>query len=142
MDSLQLPASINELNVVNSRIEEILKDSQEYIFKTELVVEELLTNIAKYAYKANDSNKYLNFVCGYVYFDGKKSILLQFTYGGVDFDPFYNIYEVDTSLPMEEREIGGLGLHLVKEISTHYTYARIDNYNQIQLYLALDDKED
>lgn len=134
MQIVNLPASIAELDNINQLIEEIVKE-QSLVFKVELIVEELLTNIASYAYPKEETNKYLRFVCGYVYFDGKKSILLQLVYGGVAFDPFVEVQEPDVTKPITEREIGGLGLHLIKEIATHYTYARLNDYNQVQIYL-------
>ncbi len=134
MQVVNLPASIAELDTINTLIGDIVKE-QSLIFKVQLIVEELLTNIANYAYSADESNKYLRFVCGYVYFDGKKSILLQLVYGGVAFDPFVEVKEPDVTQPIAEREIGGLGMHLIKEIATHYTYARLNDYNQVQIYL-------
>lgn len=137
MKTIALPASISELSAINATIEKVLENSSpEYLFKTQLIVEELLTNIAKYSYEGK-ANKTVNFVCGYVYFDGKKSILIQLTDNGLPFDPFMDAKTPDVDTPIEDRQIGGLGLFLVKEVATHYTYARIDGINQIQIYLDI-----
>lgn len=135
METIRLPASIEELTTINARIEKILSDKPELIFKTQLVVEELLTNITKYAYTEDTQDKYLKFVCGYVFFDCKKAVLLQLVYGGDVFDPFIEVKSPDLNVPIEERDIGGLGLHLIREVADHYTYARIDDHNQVQIYL-------
>lgn len=135
METIRLPASIEELTTINARIEDILKDKPELIFKTQLVVEEILTNITKYAYANTNEEKYLRFVCGYVFFDCKKTVLLQLVYGGDVFDPFVEVKSPDINVPIEDRDIGGLGLHLIREIADHYTYARIDDANQVQIYL-------
>lgn len=134
MQVVNLPASIAELDHINEMIAQIVTE-QSLVFKVQLIVEELLTNIASYAYEQDEPNKYLRFVCGYVYFDGKKAILLQLVYGGVAFDPFIEVKDPDITQPITERDIGGLGMHLIKEIATHYTYARLNDANQVQIYL-------
>jgi len=45
--------------------------------------------------------------------------------------------EVDTSLPLEDRPIGGLGVHLVKKLMTHAAYARRDGRNILTLERVL-----
>jgi serine/threonine-protein kinase RsbW len=41
--------------------------------------------------------------------------------------------EVDTSLPLEDRPVGGLGVHLVKKLTTHAAYERRDERNVLVL---------
>jgi len=36
---------------------------------------------------------------------------------------------VDTSLPLEERPIGGLGIHLIRNLATELAYERKENRN-------------
>lgn len=45
--------------------------------------------------------------------------------------------EVDTSLPLEDRPVGGLGVHLVKKLMTHAAYARHDGRNILTLERVL-----
>lgn len=44
--------------------------------------------------------------------------------------------EVDVSLPIEERPIGGLGVHLVKKLMHHASYERRGNQNVLTLELG------
>ena len=136
MKTIKLPATINELSTINEIVDQFIVDNDELKFKVQLIVEELLTNIEKYAYEGvNDEDKYLNFVAGYVYFDGQQSVFLQLVYGGSSFDPFVDAAMPDVNQDITERNAGGLGLYLIKQVATHYTYARIDDYNQVQIYL-------
>lgn len=136
MKTIKLPATINELSTINEIVDQFIVDNDELKFKVQLIVEELLTNIEKYAYEGvNDEDKYLNFVAGYVYFDGQQSVFLQLVYGGSGFDPFVDAAMPDVNQDITERNAGGLGLYLIKQVATHYTYARIDDYNQVQIYL-------
>ena len=142
MKTIKLPATINELSTINEIVDQFIVDNDELKFKVQLIVEELLTNIEKYAYESvNDEDKYLNFVAGYVYFDGQQSVFLQLVYGGSSFDPFVDAAMPDVNQDITERNAGGLGLYLIKQVATHYTYARIDDYNQVQIYLDVSNNQ-
>lgn len=142
MKTIKLPATINELSTINEIVDQFIVDNDELKFKVQLIVEELLTNIEKYAYEGvNDEDKYLNFVAGYVYFDGQQSVFLQLVYGGSSFDPFVDAAMPDVNQDITERNAGGLGLFLIKQVATHYTYARIDDYNQVQIYLDVSNNQ-
>ena len=56
---------------------------------------------------------------------------------GTSFDPFMETATPDTSLAAEERPIGGLGVHLVKNVSAHHCYSGDDGTNTIELYFQL-----
>lgn len=142
MKTIKLPATINELSTINEIVDQFIVDNDELKFKVQLIVEELLTNIEKYAYEdVNNEDKYLNFVAGYVYFDGQQSVFLQLVYGGSSFDPFVDAAMPDVNQDITERNAGGLGLYLIKQVATHYTYARIDDYNQVQIYLDVSNNQ-
>ena len=51
---------------------------------------------------------------------------------GVPFDPTKQA-EADTTLSVEERAIGGLGIHLVRQIMDVISYERIDGFNVLTL---------
>ena len=59
---------------------------------------------------------------------------LQFviTDHGVAFDPTAKA-EVDTTLPAEERSIGGLGIHLIRKIMDDVKYERVNDMNILTL---------
>lgn len=43
----------------------------------------------------------------------------------------------DLSLPLEERPIGGLGIHLIRKLMTRVAYARRDNRNVLTMWRSL-----
>ena len=49
--------------------------------------------------------------------------------------------EVDTTLPLDERPIGGLGVHLVKRLMDATSYERRDGQNILTMELELDREE-
>jgi hypothetical protein len=43
----------------------------------------------------------------------------------------------DTNLPVEDRPIGGLGIHLLRKLSDRMEYARIEGKNRLTLWEAI-----
>jgi anti-sigma regulatory factor (Ser/Thr protein kinase) len=55
---------------------------------------------------------------------------------GMPFDPFGRDAP-DTALPVEERPIGGLGIHLVRQLMDQVSYQRRDDQNVVVLVKQL-----
>ena len=60
------------------------------------------------------------------------SIVLVLTDTGKEFDPTM-APEVDVTLSAEERQIGGLGIFLIRQIMNEVRYERIDGKNVLTL---------
>ena len=92
-----------------------------------LAMEEAVVNVMDYAYPAETE--------GEVVVDAMaENGLLQFTITdhGTPFDPTSKA-EVDTTLPAEERSIGGLGIHLIRKIMDEISYERAGDNNVLTL---------
>jgi len=61
------------------------------------------------------------------------------TDNGHEFNPL-NAPVPDTTLSLEEREIGGLGIHLVRNMMDAVTYAHHDGFNELTLTLEVPDR--
>lgn len=92
-----------------------------------LAIEEAVVNVMNYAYPPN--------VKGYVTVLAEsndtrvKFIIID---SGKPFDPTAKT-EIDTTLPAEERQIGGLGIHLVRQMMDSINYERVDGQNVLTL---------
>jgi len=94
-------------------------------FLTDLVIEELVTNTIKYGYDDAAAHR----ICVKVTFaDGRLSIEVRDN--GHPFDPLAQ-EAPDLSLPADERPIGGLGIHLVRQMTDHVRYERQGNENVV-----------
>ena len=60
----------------------------------------------------------------------EKQLIFLLTDKGASFDPT-QVEEVDITLPIEERPIGGLGIFLIRSIMNEISYQRIDNENRL-----------
>ena len=95
--------------------------------KLNLAIEEAVVNVMNYAYPAGTK--------GDVDIDAEANDeLLKFVISdsGTPFDPTTQ-GEVDTTLSVEERGIGGLGIHLIRQIMDTINYERVDGKNVLTL---------
>ena len=96
-------------------------------FNLNLVLEEAVANIINYAYPKDEHES--------IYLSARMhedSIVLVLTDTGKEFDPTM-APEVDVTLSAEERQIGGLGIFLIRQIMNEVRYERIDGKNVLTL---------
>ena len=88
-----------------------------------LVTEELVVNVASYAYP-DGADDYLDVEI----IRDEAHITLRFRDGGMPFNPLER-EAPDTTLPIEERPIGGLGIYLVRQFmdTVEYEYTNGEN---------------
>ena len=143
MPEISLPATKDSISQATAFIHEHLGDRYAKLLTyVELTVEELLVNVASYAYdkdigKDHPKHGQLVLGCRWVNLDGHKHFCVWLRDWGRPFDPFC-VEQPDTSLPVEERKTGGLGVHLVKHISSHYIYSGTDGSNTVELFFRVD----
>lgn len=92
-----------------------------------LALEEALANVIMYAYPKG--------VQGEVTLSTNikgKDILMEIKDEGAPFDPLQQ-QEANLDVPLEERQIGGLGIHLIKEIMNEVNYVYKDGKNVLTM---------
>ena len=96
-----------------------------------LAVEEAVVNVIDYAYPAGQEGN----IEVRMMFDGEtlKTVIID---SGVAFDPTAK-ERADTSLSAEDRQIGGLGILLVRELMDSINYERADGQNFLTLIKKL-----
>ena len=92
-----------------------------------LAIEEAVVNVMDYAYPPGTKGE----VDIEVKADADE-LMFTISDNGVAFDPTAKA-EVDTTLSAEERQIGGLGIHLVRHIMDNVEYERKDGRNILRL---------
>jgi len=99
-----------------------------------LALEEVVTNIFKYAY--DDARAHV------VRFTAQLTpdhVVLHFSDDGRPFDPLAAA-PPDLARPLEERAIGGLGIHLVRKLADAMEYERSGGQNLLTARFALHSK--
>ena len=119
-----------------SAITKNLKDESK-IYKLKLAYEELVSNIIRAAQEGNKRDIVsLAISCAVTDQNGEKFFTLQTEDDGVPFDPGFNTTDsVDVNQHIDEREIGGLGIFLIKQSVDLANYGWRDgkNINQISM---------
>ena len=128
--SIILANDISEVSRLYEFIEEVGNDfslTPDIVFNLNLVLEEAVVNIINYAYPKEDHQ--------HIYLSAKMrddSIVLVLTDTGKEFDPTA-APEADVTLSADEREIGGLGIFLIRQIMNEVKYERIEGKNVLTL---------
>lgn len=131
MKKLTVNASTENLSKVLEFIDtelELLDASIKTIFQIDIAVEEIYVNIAHYAYAPNDGKVTIEL-------EHQREPLyleIRFIDHGKPFNSLDNA-EPDITLLAEEREIGGLGVMLVKKTMDTVNYAFENNENRLTI---------
>lgn len=101
------------------------------IMSVNLTLEEAVSNIIFYAFQDTAVHQ---IEIEFQLFDDSLEMILSDD--GKPFNPLIHT-DPDTSLPLEERPIGGLGILLIKKLMDEISYERIENKNQMTLTIKL-----
>jgi anti-sigma regulatory factor (Ser/Thr protein kinase) len=128
--TLQVPGTVDAIHPATVQAEAWLVEQQvsfEAMYLVSLAIEELVTNCIKYGYKDSNSHT-IDFL---LRVDGE-TLRLEVIDDGNPFNPL-EAPRPDLSLPPEQRPIGGLGLHLLRELADEMRYERRDGTNRLSL---------
>ena len=121
---------IEELERLAIFVEEVSEElglDPETTMNLNLALEEVVSNVILYAYPREMGEKITIMAQ-----TEKQSLIFTITDKGKEFDPTI-VEEADVTLSAEEREIGGLGIFIVKNIMNEVTYQRLDGKNILTL---------
>jgi sigma-B regulation protein RsbU (phosphoserine phosphatase) len=103
----------------------------EHIDDAELIAEEMLTNIV-----SNNASRADKLDLTVELSLTRETIALGFRDDGAAFDPLAHVApQLDAAIA--EREIGGLGIHLVTQLAAQAHYGFVDGFNVLQIRLAI-----
>lgn len=128
--SIILANEISEITKLNAFIEEIgieFSLTPDIVFNLTLVLEEAVVNVINYAYPKEEHQ--------FIYLSARLhegSVILVLTDTGKEFDPTM-APEADVTLDAEDRQIGGLGIFLIRQIMNEVKYERIEGKNVLTL---------
>lgn len=141
MDKMILPAKLENLDELTGFIEEKLEEhgaSMKVNMQVQLSAEEIFANIASYAYpdipeeSRNDSEGMAEVRLEFV----ENLVRITFLDSGVPYDPLLR-EDPDIKKDAEERQIGGLGIFMVKKSMDKVSYEYVNGQNCLTIEKAL-----
>jgi anti-sigma regulatory factor (Ser/Thr protein kinase) len=127
-----IDAALRELAPASTRIRLFLSGhgvDKDAIFAIETAMEELATNAIKYAYCQTQ--------IGQIIFEAsattnRAELLIEDD--GNPFNPT-EVPDPEVNRSLEDMPIGGLGIHLVRELTDGFDYRRSQNRNQVRVWV-------
>jgi anti-sigma regulatory factor (Ser/Thr protein kinase) len=130
MTQLSIENNLQNLNKVAGFVEtfgEINNLDYKIIFEINLILDELITNIISYGYE----DKKLHIIDIELEINGSV-INIKIEDDGKVFNPLES-QEVDINAALDDRKIGGLGIHIIKQKTDEIHYERSGNKNILKL---------
>ena len=127
MEEIIIKADKSNLESILSKIEKSLSNYEISIkskLQLEIAIEEIFVNISTYAYEDGIGDVRIEYFID----ENPLSINIRFIDEGFEFNPL-EVSSPDTSLSAEDRDIGGLGLVLVRKNIDSISYEYKDNQN-------------
>ena len=136
--SLTLECDLSELSRSAKEIEKFGEDRDwpsEWIFKTNLALDELITNIVNYGFEDDEEKKDILITLTEI----RDCLVIVIEDEGNPFNPFLEAAEPSLDDELEERVVGGLGVYFVKTLMNEATYERREGRNLVTLILYTPD---
>lgn len=131
---IRIKNRLTELDIVQNRFNDFAEQygiPKTIRQKMNVAFDELLNNTISYAYTDNDEH---DIDIRLELFDDRFSVTI--TDDGMPFNPFVS-EPPDTELSLEDRQIGGLGIHLVRNMLDNISYHRRIDKNVVTLFKNL-----
>lgn len=129
---LRVRNQLEELHTITGTLEDISRQwniSSKAAMELNLVLEELFTNIVFYAF--TDKNDHVITISFNLFSTGK--LVIRIMDDGRYFDLLEAPAEVNTDAALEDRKIGGLGIHFAKQMMDEMHYERRSGKNVVTL---------
>ena len=131
MRELTIPALLENLPEVTAFVDGLLAELECPLntqYEIDVAVDELFTNISSYAYAPETGSATIQIEV----FEDPRSVAITFIDSGVPYDPLAKP-DPDITLSAEERQIGGLGIYMVKQSMDEVTYDYKDGQNILNI---------
>ena len=128
--SLKLETRLDELERITAAVEDLGEQedwSPAFTFRVNLVLEELGINIINHGYDDGIHGFDITLTTD------ANTLTIEISDDGRPFDPLHDPPSTDTSAALEDRQVGGLGIHLVRTMMDELHYRREQGRNYLTL---------
>ena len=128
---INIKSRISGMEIMNEQLAKLVKDweiADTVAFSMNLALEEIVTNIINYGYKGvEDYDIIIRFTLE------KNRLRIQIKDNAPEFNPLDVKDPNDLNKPLDQRDVGGLGIHLVKKFTDNFSYRRSNGKNIVTL---------
>ena len=127
MQEIHIEATIDNIPTVTAWVDEQLEAldcPMKAQMQIDIAIDELFSNIALYAYNPETGPATVRVEV----VKEPLAVVITFIDKGIPYDPLQQ-EDPNTKLPIEEREVGGLGIYMVKKTMDEVTYSYKDGQN-------------
>ena len=127
MKEMNIEATIDNIPTVTAWVDEQLEAldcPMKAQMQIDIAIDELFSNIARYAYNPETGPATVRVEV----VENPMAVVITFIDKGIPYDPLKQ-EDPNTHLPAEEREIGGLGIFMVKKTMDDISYEYKDGQN-------------
>ena len=131
MTELTIAATVENIEVVTDFVNqqlEALDCPMKAQMQIDIAIDELFSNIARYSYNPEVGQATVRVEV----VEDPLAVTITFIDNGVPYDPLAKA-DPDVTLSAEEREIGGLGIYMVKKTMDDITYEYKDGQNILSI---------
>lgn len=129
--TLRVPNRIEELPGVSEAVETLGQEegwAQDVSYAVVLALEEVATNVVRHGGGEEGTSEIEVEVVS-----TDDEVRVEVRDSGKPFDPFHDAPEPDIDAALEDRRIGGLGVHFVKVLMDEASYRREDGRNHVTM---------
>ena len=131
MKELNIASTVENIETVTDFVNEQLEDldcPMKAQMQIDIAIDEIFGNIAHYAYHPGVGEATVRVEV----IEDPHAVEITFVDKGVPYDPLAKA-DPDTTLSAEEREIGGLGIYMVKKSMDGMAYEYVDGQNILKV---------
>ncbi len=131
MKELTIAATVENIEVVTEFVNqqlELLECPMKAQMQIDIAIDELFSNIAHYSYNPEVGQATVRVEV----VENPLAVIITFIDNGIPYDPLAK-EDPDLTLSAEERQIGGLGIYMVKKSMDEITYEYKDGQNILKI---------
>lgn len=131
---LTIETKQEELDRVSAQIEDFGMESDwplDLVFKVNLVLEEIVINVINYGHDGGQHAVDILLVTD------DDALTIDILDDGRPFDPLHDAPQPDVDAELEDRKIGGLGIHIVRKLMDDVRYSRENGKNRLTMVKSI-----
>ena len=128
--SLNLEASLDVLGQIEEAVEAFGEKNgwpPDLVFHVHLVLDELASNVINHGYETSENTLQITIQ------SAPEAVTIKLVDQARPFDPLQDAPQPSIDASVEDRQVGGLGVHFVKQLMDEMTYKRENGKNCLTL---------